>query len=371
MITLSFNTTGIGTQFALNIEGKTYFLERGFSKHSETFFPLLDEFLNEHKLSLKDIDCFGVVVGPGSFTGIRIGLSVIKMFSYVEQKPCVAVNSLEVLAYNIFKQKNNLKMVCSVINAGANNLYYQLFEQKGSILESKFAPRICSCTQFKQLLSSELKEANILYCDNNESKYVFEELSKYKTEFSGEGLDLSVQAKIQKQEWIEYKQIMPLYIRGSQVDSILFKYDETVIANAGEKDVENIVELETNSGADDLPWNKNSIQESMKNPSYQAWLMQSKEKNIGYISIMNLGDEYEILRIVVNPKARMQGAGQRLLENLIEDAKINEVPSIVLEVNQFNYPALMLYKKLGFKVVGKREKYYHKGQDAWIMRKQI
>lgn len=455
MKTLSFNTTGIGTQFALNIDGKGYYLERGFSKHSETFFPLLDEFLNQHKVTLKDIDCFGVVVGPGSFTGIRIGLSVAKMFAYVENKACVAVNSLEVLAYNIFKSeakdcptynilknKNDIKMVCSVINAGADNLYYQLFEVKGNgfkstkegFLISKFEPRICSCSQFEKLLSTKLKDAEILYYDNNEIKYVCEFLSKYKTNLTAEGLDFSVQAKIKEKDFTEYKKVLPLYIRGSQVDSIQIKSNEDItitrakgnqkdikntaesqndietisdnkkekttkqkeiksvmgknqkdieqkisdnkkgvkdLSDRSQNDIEDIAMLENNTDADDLPWNKKSIEESFKNPSYKSWIMRVGQKAVGYVSIMDLGEEYEILRIVVHSKARMQGAGQKILEYLIEDAKQNNVKSIVFEVNQFNYPALMLYEKLGFKVVGKREKYYHKGQDAWIMRKQI
>lgn len=374
MKTLSFNTTGVGTQFALNIDGKGYYLERGFSKHSETFFPLLDEFLNGHKTSLKEIDCFGAVVGPGSFTGIRIGLSVLKMFAYAEGKPCVAVNSLAVLAYNIFKQKRDCKMVCAVINAGADNLYYQLFESDGSVLREKFEPRICSCPQFKKLLADKLKSAEILYYDNNETKYACDFLSAYKTELTAEGLDLSVQAEIKEKKWVEYKKVLPLYIRGSQVDSIAVKSgDEVVIvqSDGNEKDIEDISILENSTDADDLPWNKHSIEESFKNPSYKCWIMRSAGKAVGYVSVMDLGDEYEILRIVVHSKARMQGVGQKLLAYLIENAGENDAESIVLEVNQFNFPALMLYEKLGFEVVGRREKYYHRGQDAFIMRKKI
>ena len=94
MKVLSFNTTGSGTEFCLQKDDEMFFLETEFSKHSETFFPLLDNFLKQNDTDLKDVDVFGVVVGPGSFTGIRIGLSVVKMFSYVFQKKCVAVNAL-------------------------------------------------------------------------------------------------------------------------------------------------------------------------------------------------------------------------------------------------------------------------------------
>ena len=124
MISLAFNTTGMGTQFCLQKDSKKFYLETEFSKHSETFFPLLDAFLKENKVELNQIDVFAVCNGPGSFTGIRIGLSVIKMFAYVFQKPCISVTALDVLAYNIFDKLQNGDMVCSIINAGSQNLYY-------------------------------------------------------------------------------------------------------------------------------------------------------------------------------------------------------------------------------------------------------
>ena len=69
--------------------------------HSEALMPLIDRLLKKTNQSLSEIDLFAVDNGPGSFTGIRIGLSTVKAFCDVTNKPCVSVSSLEALAYTI------------------------------------------------------------------------------------------------------------------------------------------------------------------------------------------------------------------------------------------------------------------------------
>lgn len=92
--------------------------------HSETLMPLIKEILDECNLSLKNIDLLVSDIGPGSFTGIRIGVSTIKAFSDSLNIPCVGINSLEVLAYNV---KTN-GLICSTIDCKNDNCYFALFE---------------------------------------------------------------------------------------------------------------------------------------------------------------------------------------------------------------------------------------------------
>ena len=70
-------------------------------KHSEGLFLYLEKALLENKLELKDFDCFAGMVGPGSFTGIRVGMSVIKGFNQVFHKKIVALNTFEVLSEKV------------------------------------------------------------------------------------------------------------------------------------------------------------------------------------------------------------------------------------------------------------------------------
>ena len=92
--------------------------------HSETLMLLIKQILDECNLSLKNIDLLVSDIGPGSFTGIRIGVSTIKAFADSLNIPCVGISSLEVLAYNV---KTN-GLICSTIDCKNDNCYFTLFK---------------------------------------------------------------------------------------------------------------------------------------------------------------------------------------------------------------------------------------------------
>lgn len=96
--------------------------------HSTKLMPLIDEALNSINITLKDIDLFACGIGPGSFTGIRIGVSTIKAFADVTNKPVVGVNSLEALTFAV----KDDGFICSLIDAKHDNLYFCLFEHTNS-----------------------------------------------------------------------------------------------------------------------------------------------------------------------------------------------------------------------------------------------
>lgn len=92
--------------------------------HSETLLPMLENTLASAKLTLKDIDAFAINNGPGSFTGIRIGISAVKGLAMPENKPCAAVSTL----YSIAQMHKNLNgVVCAVMDARCNQVYNALF----------------------------------------------------------------------------------------------------------------------------------------------------------------------------------------------------------------------------------------------------
>ena len=68
--------------------------------HSTTLMPMTQHLLESAKLSLDDVDYFAVAAGPGSFTGLRIGISAVKGLALALNKPCVPVSTLEAIAYN-------------------------------------------------------------------------------------------------------------------------------------------------------------------------------------------------------------------------------------------------------------------------------
>lgn len=103
--------------------------------HSCTILPMVQDLLARISLSLGDMDCFGVTVGPGSFTGLRIGLSAVKGMAHALGKPCVGVSTLEALAWN-------LQFPCEiapVLDARCAQVYTALFRWEGEAL-TRLAP---------------------------------------------------------------------------------------------------------------------------------------------------------------------------------------------------------------------------------------
>lgn len=84
----------------------------------------IDFALKEAKLTLEDIEGFGVGLGPGSWTGIKVGVTVGKILAFSTNKPVSGVPTLEVLAYDA---RNTSALICSIINAGTKDTVYAAF----------------------------------------------------------------------------------------------------------------------------------------------------------------------------------------------------------------------------------------------------
>ncbi|MCD6384827.1 tRNA (adenosine(37)-N6)-threonylcarbamoyltransferase complex dimerization subunit type 1 TsaB [Candidatus Sumerlaeota bacterium] len=93
--------------------------------HSVRLMPTVERALKLSGLALKDIDAIGVSIGPGSFTGIRIGMSVAKGLAFAGDRPLIAVPTLEALAYRYFRAG---KLICPMIDARRQEVYAAIFE---------------------------------------------------------------------------------------------------------------------------------------------------------------------------------------------------------------------------------------------------
>ena len=129
---LSLETSGKVCGVALTEDNNLIIEEiiKDENTHSVKLMPLIDKVLTKTNTNIKDVDLFACDIGPGSFTGIRIGVSTVKAFIDVTNKKAVGVTSLEILAANVKEDG----IICSLINAKNNNAYYGLFEKKDNNL---------------------------------------------------------------------------------------------------------------------------------------------------------------------------------------------------------------------------------------------
>lgn len=96
-------------------------------QHSVILMPMVDSLLKSLELNIKDIDGFVISKGPGSFTGLRIGMSMIKGLSQGTNKPFVSVSSLDALAYNMAYTGG---IICPMLDALRDNVYTALYSFK-------------------------------------------------------------------------------------------------------------------------------------------------------------------------------------------------------------------------------------------------
>lgn len=98
--------------------------------HSQRVMPMVEAALAMSDMAVSDIDVFGAVTGPGSFTGVRIGVSTAKGLAWGAQKPAIGVSTLEAMAYHGLAAGEGA-LVCAAMDARRSQIYNALFEIRG------------------------------------------------------------------------------------------------------------------------------------------------------------------------------------------------------------------------------------------------
>lgn len=107
--------------------------------HSQNLMPLVQDLFVKTSIGLPDIDLIACNKGPGSFTGIRIGIATAKAIAEVAQIPVIGVSSLDCLAYNVHDANG---VICSVIDANNNQVYCAVFDKAYNLLSEYLADDI-------------------------------------------------------------------------------------------------------------------------------------------------------------------------------------------------------------------------------------
>ena len=100
--------------------------------HSQKLVSMLKEILDSLCLKPSDIDVFAAITGPGSFTGLRIGITTVKALAYAVQKPVVGITSLDALAYSVTLPEDIL--VCPMLDARNNQVYTAIYKAQNGLM---------------------------------------------------------------------------------------------------------------------------------------------------------------------------------------------------------------------------------------------
>ncbi len=187
--------------------------------HSRTLMPMVDNALSQADMKIKDIEALCVNVGPGSFTGIRIGVAAIKGLAMFDNKLCAGVSTLESIAYNFADESC---IVCAAMDARCNQVYTALFRCNGQNVTRLCEDKAISIDElYKELLQynekiylagdgAELCQKS--FGDKITNAYLAGENRRYQRAY---GVALSAQ---NKNEFTDNAELVPVYLRLSQAE---------------------------------------------------------------------------------------------------------------------------------------------------------
>ena len=186
--------------------------------HSEKILPVIAQTLSEANLDLNDIDLIVCDKGPGSFTGIRIGVATVMSFVDSLNIPAIGISSLECLLYNIIND-TDAHFVCSLIDAKNDNVYFELFSINNSVPTSVISADCKNINDLIDLLKDydnicfvgdgALTHKNILkYCFNNIRFADNNQISSYSLGLAG----------LNAYNYGRKDDLLPLYLRKSQAE---------------------------------------------------------------------------------------------------------------------------------------------------------
>ncbi len=190
-------------------------------KHSTQLICLIDKLLKRVKVPLKKIDGFCLSKGPGSFTGLRVGITTVKGLAFALQKPVVAIPSLDILAQNarrLKRRKNNTPdQICPIIDAKRNQVYACLYQARNGAVIRKSRYLLLPVQELLKRLKGEiifLGDAISLYRRNlsqgKKIKPVFAE-EKFWYPQASQAVSLALE-RFRKGKVDDVNSLVPLYL---------------------------------------------------------------------------------------------------------------------------------------------------------------
>jgi tRNA threonylcarbamoyladenosine biosynthesis protein TsaB len=327
-------------------------MERG---HAEALAPMVQRLLAKAALGVDAIARVAVTTGPGTFTGLRIGLSFARAFGLARNIPVIGLDSLSAVALSIGKNDGPWLIAHK---AGQSGYYYLL----------KNAPDAKPEIMKGEDLGSPLAVWQGLVLGTGAEELVGQ-YSKLNSDAARNLPDLkklaAYAANATPGEMPE-----PLYLR--EADAKPQASSQSPLRAAAAIDLPAIATLHQLSFAHG--WSEADLASMLSVSGTQALVMEVAGKLAGFVVLRSILGESEIITLAVAPKQRKHGLGKSLMQAALAAALAQSVSRMFLEVSETNTAALALYKSCGFIETGRRKAYYETPdgrQDAVVMAKSL
>ena len=338
--------------------------------HSATLMRLVDACFQYAGISPKEIDLVAVTNGPGSFTGLRIGMSTANAFAQSCRCPVAALDTLAVVAENF--AGNTETVVCSLLDARRERVFCRIQQGKAVLLSSGVYP----VAEVTALLARQT--APILLAGDGAEVYgeamcaaipraqvapmhlccaraaAMADLAR---KCAGRGAVFSAEEAALD------------YFVASQAEQSRKMSGEVCIRRAQAQDLPEMLALEQECFRD--PWTAEVLLLDVCASEYNRYyVLEGGGRILGYAGMNQVLDEVHIRKICIAPDMRRRGYARLLLEKMERCAVQNGAVALTLEVRRSNAAAIALYEGFGFRTEGARKKYYDNGEDALILWKR-
>lgn len=193
--------------------------------HSQTLLPMVESVLASSKTAIGEIEGFAVSAGPGSFTGVRIGISAIKGLAGPKNLPCVAVSTLHAMAQNF---KSTDCVLCAVMDARCSQVYNAFFDIKNGEIRRLCEDRALLCEELADEIKNIAQNSEIRVIIVGDGAEIFYEYVKdFKNVILADsmhryqnavGVALAAQEDIENKNFISAEEILPVYLRLPQAE---------------------------------------------------------------------------------------------------------------------------------------------------------
>lgn len=320
---LLINTSNNELVIVLNKNGKIFACnEKDVKRHNEVLLAKLEEVLKMANVQLKDIDEFGIVIGPGSFTGIRVGVATVKAFKNVFNKPVRAINNLDLLYQISLNQYPEIKTVAI---EGSLNSYFVATVNDGKL---NIYERNLTLEELKTVCKGE----KVAFYNNSHN---FE---------LGVEIDFDNDAFMKSFLNSKNYDLTPIYYQLSQAENDKISHSNILIREAEVWDIKAIMDLCQNSFKD---YPLNELQQQLSEKGNIVYVAQIDAQIVGCIIISKHSRDIFIKFVLVDVNFRNHSIGTKLI-NYVESIASKQKLQVIIPVFEQNFMLKTLCEKLGY-----------------------
>lgn len=217
MTILAIDTSTNYLSIALLRDGRIIarYHRRSDMRHSTILMPGIENLLKRAHVNIDAVDCFAISIGPGSFTGLRIGVAAVKGLAYATRKPVITVPTLDLIAMNAVK---DVGLICPVVDARKGKVYAAIYDSDGKALKSRSGYLLIPCEELAKRL--RVSAESIVPPKNNGFIYTSRGVREERWQPRAEVAALIAAKKYDKRDFVSPEKLEPFYIYSKECDII-------------------------------------------------------------------------------------------------------------------------------------------------------